>query len=421
MSALVESLSTARVAPAGLAAVRADALAALQRDGLPGPRDEAWRYANLRAFGQRRFVDGDCGAPMRALDPGTLLGGDVAARLVFVNGVHRADLSTTGRVEGLSIERYAAHPDELAGLLRADLDGDAFARLAAALAIDGVRLRVADGARIAAPVQLVFAGAPADGDVAWSLRTRIEVGAGARLALVEHHLAGAPHAHFGNAVADYDIAPGGHLDLLQLQEAADGASVIRRGTARLAAGAALVQHAVELGAQWARQDFRVRLEGAGARFESRGVFALHGRQQGETRLDVLHAAGDTACDIAWRGVADDRSRGVFRGAITVAAGADGADAQLGNKNLLLSPQAEIDTQPVLEIHADEVKAAHGATVGQLDEAALFYLRSRGLPFELARRVLVAAFCGSVLERLDPVARARVDALLAARLPQAEAA
>jgi Fe-S cluster assembly protein SufD len=120
----------------------------------------------------------------------------------------------------------------------------------------------------------------------------------------------------------------------------------------------------------------------------------------------------------WRGVADQRARGVFRGAITVAAGADGADARLSNKNLLLSAQAEIDTQPVLEIHADEVKAAHGATVGQLDQQALFYLRSRGVPASLARTLLIAGFCREALDAIpDSSLRAHVNALLDARLPQ----
>jgi Fe-S cluster assembly protein SufD len=110
---------------------------------------------------------------------------------------------------------------------------------------------------------------------------------------------------------------------------------------------------------------------------------------------------------------------VFHGAITVAAGADGADASLSNKNLLLSPNAEIDTQPVLEIHADEVKAAHGATVGQLDERALFYLRSRGLPPDAARHLLIAAFCNAVFAHLAPTSlREHVDAMIASRLLRA---
>jgi Fe-S cluster assembly protein SufD len=151
------------------------------------------------------------------------------------------------------------------------------------------------------------------------------------------------------------------------------------------------------------------------------VFALRGRQHADTHLDVRHAARNTISDVLWRGVADERARGVFHGAITVAAGADGADANLSNKNLLLSPHAEIDTQPVLEIYADEVKAAHGATVGKLDEQAMFYLRTRGLPPDAARHLLIAAFCGTALSDVaPPVLREHLSAMLASRLPSNEA-
>ena len=149
------------------------------------------------------------------------------------------------------------------------------------------------------------------------------------------------------------------------------------------------------------------------------MFALRARQHADTHLVVRHAARDTACDIAWRGVADERSRGVFHGGIGVAPGADGSDAQLSSRNLLLSPAAEIDTQPVLEIHADEVKAAHGATVGQLDDHALFYLRSRGIPLGLARQLLVAGFCRAMLEGIEPAAlRAPLESLLATSVASA---
>jgi len=175
---------------------------------------------------------------------------------------------------------------------------------------------------------------------------------------------------------------------------------------------------IEAGTAWLRHDLAVTLAGDRSRFVSRGVFALRGRQHADTRLDVRHAARDTACDIVWRGVADQRSRGVFHGAITVNPGADGSDAQLSNKNLLLSAQAEIDSQPVLEIYADEVKAAHGATVGQLDEQALFYLRSRGLSAQQARSLLTLAFCRIAFDSIENTAlREHVDALLLERLPE----
>jgi len=429
-SALLESLlgaddATLPSAAPALARARGEAAARLRRDGLPGPREERWKYTSLRALEQRRYVDGDCGAGHRAVDPSAyLLAGVDGPRVVFVNGVFRADLSDLRASPGLEIVRLGTDPLGFAAALT-DVDAlpgstDAFALLNTALATDGMLLRVAAGTRVTEPLHLVCVGAAADADVAWQLRLRIELGEGAALRVIEQHVAADAHAHFGNIVADFRLAAQARLDLVQVQDAAQGAALIRRTGARIERAAHLRMHTIELGAQLMRHELAIALSGTGARFESRGVFALHGRQHADTRMQVVHDARDTACDIAWRGVADQRARGVFHGAITVAAGADGADAQLSNKNLLLSPLAEIDTQPVLEIHADEVKAAHGATVGQLDEQALFYLRSRGLPLALARRVLVAAFCGAVLSGLDvPVLRARIDALLAARLPQAE--
>jgi Fe-S cluster assembly protein SufD len=137
----------------------------------------------------------------------------------------------------------------------------------------------------------------------------------------------------------------------------------------------------------------------------------------DTQLDVRHNARDTASNALWRGIADGRSRGVFRGAILVAEGADGSDASLSNKNLLLSGQAEIDTKPELEIYADEVKAAHGATIGQLDERSLFYLRSRGIPMAQARSLLTLAFCRAALGSLpNDALREYLGELLVAHLP-----
>ncbi|MEG3050400.1 MAG: SufD family Fe-S cluster assembly protein, partial [Thermomonas sp.] len=125
-----------------------------------------------------------------------------------------------------------------------------------------------------------------------------------------------------------------------------------------------------------------------------------GRRHVDTRLGIEHIARDTACTLGWRGIAGQRGRVVFHGGIEIRAGADGSEANLSNKNLLLSASAEIDTQPVLEIHADEVKAAHGATVGQLDANALFYLRSRGLNEAEARTLLTGAFCREIVTGID---------------------
>jgi Fe-S cluster assembly protein SufD len=336
--------------------------------------------------------------------------------------VLRADLSALVAQPGLDIGRLSQRPADLSTALHDDAPDavDAFERLNSVLALDGPLLRVEAGVQVDQPVYLVHVGATADQDIAWHLRALIELGAGASLRVIEHHVGASPNAHLGNLVARYALGARARLDLVQVQDAADAAVLVRRSEFRLQDDAVLTMHTIEVGAQTMRHDLVVDLAGRGARFVSHGVFALHGRQHADTHMVVTHDARDTACDITWRGVADQRARGIFHGAITVAQGADGADAKLSNKNLLLSPLAEIDTQPVLEIYADEVKAAHGATVGQLDERALFYLRSRGIPLDVARRILVGAFCGAMLADMrQPDLRARIDSLLAARLPQAE--
>jgi Fe-S cluster assembly protein SufD len=396
----------------------------LLRDGLPGPRDEAWKYTSLRALEQRTYASGDSDAADRPIELDALFAPvDCVARIVFVNGVFRSDLSAMHGSDGIGIARLSDRPPQskaaMEGTHPADR-GDAFSRLNEILAADGPLVSVSAGASIALPLVLVFVGAGTDADVAWNLRARIDLGDGASLKVIEHHVASTPNAHLGNLVADYSLGAGARLELVQVQDASSSATLIRRSAFRVESDAHLAMHSVEVGAQMMRHDLIVDLAGRGARFDSRGVFVLQGRQHADTHMVVTHDARDTACDIVWRGVADQRARGVFHGAITVAKGSDGADAKLSNKNLLLSPNAEIDTQPVLEIYADEVKAAHGATVGQLDERALFYLRSRGVPLDLARRILVGAFCNAVVADIEPAAlRTHIEPLLAARLPQAE--
>jgi Fe-S cluster assembly protein SufD len=422
---LADGVVGCAAAPAWLNETRAQALEQLTRDGLPGPRSEQWKYSSLRALGQRSYQRGDTAAATRPIEAGLLaLAGVDGPRLVFVNGVYRPDLSDLPQIEGLVIGNLAdtveAEPAALQAFLSRSFSdaSDAFARLNISLASDGPVIRVRAGTRIEPLISLVFVGARASADLAWQLRGIIDVGEGAALRVVEHHVGEAGQAHFGNVFSQIALRPGARLDLLQLQNAPESCSVVRRTEAVLESDAHLELRSIEAGAQWMRHDLTVSLLGDRSRLVSRGVFALRARQHADTRLDIRHSARDTACDIVWRGVADGRSRGVFHGAIAVNPGADGSDAQLSNKNLLLSESAEIDTQPVLEIHADEVKAAHGATVGQLDERALFYLRSRGLSAHEARSLLTLAFCRFAFDSIENEAlREHIDALLLERLPR----
>jgi len=427
----VESMRNAALAPlpgsgiGWLDVARRDAMQAFVAAGLPTTRNELWKYTALRALERRGFGACDDDAATRAIDESVLAFPGVAGpRLVFVNGAFRADLSRLQDLpEGLSLKplsrALAEQPEPLRfALTRREPGRDAFAALNLALASDGVVLRVAENAQIETPVHVVHLGAPADGGIAWHARNIIELAAGAHLKLIEHHAAAGEHAHLANLATEVALRERAHLDWLVVQDAASAATLLRRSDLRLHEDAQVTLHALELGGALVRHEVHIELDGDRACASTRGAFALRDRQHADTELLIEHRGRDTVSQSLWRGVADGRARGVFHGAITVHPGADGTDAQLSNKNLLLSPDAEIDTRPALEIHADEVKAAHGATVGQLDERALFYLRSRGLPAEQARMLLVRAFCAVALASVQPQAlREHCDALLLAQLPR----
>ncbi len=423
---LVASLLDAPLPPSGIAwldAARQENRAAFAAGGLPDTRVEAWKYTALRGLGQRSFANADPAAQARAVDASMLaLPGVAGVRLVFVNGAFRTDLSAFSQLPaGLSVQPLSRALQGDAEPLRFALSrhyrhiGDAFAQINAASASDGVVLRVAAYAKIDQPVQLVFVGA--DIELAWHARNVVELGEGAELDLVEHHVGSGEPAQLATFVSDIELREGARLHHVMLQNASAGMNLIRRSSLRLHARAQASLHVLELGGALVRHDLRAELIGDGAQLRTGGVFMPHGRQHIDTQLAIRHGALNTTSTSSWRGVASDRARGVFRGAIVVAPGADGSDASLSNKNLLLSPGAEIDTKPELEIYADEVKAAHGATVGQLDERSLFYLRSRGIPLAEARALLTAAFCRAVLADMPNEAlREHLSALLIAQLP-----
>jgi Fe-S cluster assembly protein SufD len=415
--------------PSGIAwldAARRENLETLAETGLPEGRNEAWKYTPLRALAQRAYAPVDAAlARAVAIDPSLFaLPGVDGARIVFVDGTFRSDLSALEAGVGVSLAPLAVALAEQPEPLRFALANryrrgaaDAFAHLNAALAVDGVVLRIAEGAHVAKPVHIVHVSSGAQTDSAWHVRVLVDVGQGARADVVEHFLSVDAASQLGTVVADVVVREGATLGMTLVQAASAATTLVRRSHVRIEANASATVHAVELGGLLVRHELTSELVGDGARFDSRGVFALNGRQHVDTQLEVRHNARDTASDALWRGIADGRSRGVFRGAIVVAEGADGSDASLSNKNLLLSGMAEIDTKPELEIYADEVKAAHGATIGQLDERSLFYLRSRGIPLVQARSLLTLAFCRAALESLpnEPL-REHLGVLLVAHLP-----
>lgn len=424
MSALLQSLAAGLDAlplrdAGGLAATRRAARDLALQNGLPSARAERWKYTSLRALERRTFV------PVTALPviDASALALPPTPRLVFANGVFAQALSdVSGLPEGVELRPLShalAHdaPQDLTFLARRfDAADDTFAQLNTALASEGVVLRVAPGIRCETPIHLVFIGTAEATDSAFAMRHLVELREAAEVALIEHHIALRDHANLANAIAHIHMKPGAGLSHLRIQHDAAAATHFLRTDAVLAREANYRRLDLELGANLSRHELNIALHGTGAKAHANGVLLGDGKRHLDTRLGIDHVARDTACLLEWRGLAAQRSRAVFHGGILIREGADGTDAKLSNKNLLLSSDAEIDTQPVLEIHADEVQAAHGATVGSLDATALFYLRSRGLPELQARSLLTAAFCRETLNVFDQEAmRAAADAALDARL------
>lgn len=425
MSALLDSFASAfetlaQREAAGLGDNRRAALADALRDGLPGPRSEAWKYTPLRALERRAFasVDADAAVDAGALD--AALAAIPYPRMVFIDGEYDPDRSGVSALVMPGIEAgplstvlRTGEPRDANFLARRYAGADAvFANINAALAEEGAVIRLDRETAGAFPLHLVFVSSGRTPDIAAHLRHFVDLRNDSHLVLVEHHVALGAHKGLSNHVLHLHLGQRARFEHVRMQREDAGASVFSRTEAVLARDASCVRLDLELGAALSRHELDVRLEGEGAKLVANGVLLADGKRHLDTRLGIEHIARDTVCELHWRGLGADRGRAVFHGGIVIREGADGSDARLSNKNLLLSANAEIDTQPVLVIHADEVQAAHGATVGQLDPTALFYLRSRGLPEAEARALLTAAFCREVLPAIDDAAlRAAVTAAL----------
>jgi Fe-S cluster assembly protein SufD len=412
----IESSAAALDGPDWLAERRGEGLEAYAAAGFPGRRDEDWKYTDLKLIARRSFSAG----VSAAFEAPELAGLD-GPQLVFVNGrlAQARGLPAAAAVVPLAQAIADGHPAcrELLGRI-ARPERHRFAALATALFSDGVLLDLADGLELEAPVQLVFL-AGGDQPALACPRVLVRAGANSRATLIEHYAAASGEA-LSLAVTEVALGPGATLQHYRLQEEASEAFHLGTLAARLERDATLVSHNLSVGARIARLDLDVELAAPGARVEMNGLYVVRDRQHVDSHTRVDHAAPRTTSDELYRGVLSGKSRAVFNGKAVVHPGAFGTDAVQANANLLLSPQAEVDTKPELEIYADDVKCAHGATTGQLDTSALFYLRSRGIDEDTARTLLTFAFADTVLARmgLAPLRR-HAEELVVGRLPEAE--
>lgn len=394
MTALLESLQTAFVdlVPSKTALDQAIAT------GLPGPRSEQWKYTSLRALSARQFA-----APSSALIELNAATTETiqaipSPRIVFVNGLFDpVNSALTLLPNGLKVQEIS--PAAAVEVSRFANAHEIFAKLNTAIADKGVHITVNGNTAIPTCIHAVFVSVKTEQHLAIHYRHSIVLGDNAKLSLIEHHISQDAHQHLSNQLCDISLQAGAELTHARIQQDDSSASHFLRTEALLQNNATYRRLDLELGAHLSRHDLQVKLLGDGASVHANGSLIASGRRHIDTRLDIQHIAKNTSCNLLWRGLATERGRAVFHGGILIEKGADGAAAHLSNKNLLLSDNAEIDTQPVLVIHADEVAASHGATVGRLDAGHLFYLRARGIPEAQAKAMLTNAFCKETLHVL----------------------
>jgi Fe-S cluster assembly protein SufD len=378
-----------------LADARRSAAARFASMRLPDVGQEDWKYTNLadvvdlsnawleRAAGQATEASGAAedivASVTNAID---------ASWIVVRDGLVDTGFPTP---EGVTIERASRSG-------RADIDGDdPLSVFNTALLRDGLRIVVTASATPPQPIGILFVDDPVNALA--QTRVVVEAGANARLQLIEYSVSSTGGRQFTNAVTEFALEPGSQVDHVRIQTRGNEHAGVNRVTASLAADAGFHHNSFDLGGSLTRNDVVANLVGGGSSVSLNGLYLASGDQHIDNHTKICHQTGPTTSNEEYRGILGGNSQCVFNGKVIVAEGADGTDSSQSNHNLLLSDRAEIDTKPELEIYAEDVKCAHGATVGQLDKTALFYLQSRGLDREQARQVLTRAFAAGTLAEL----------------------
>jgi Fe-S cluster assembly protein SufD len=394
-----------------VAALREAAAEAFKAQGFPTRRVEAWKYTDLAAVAGTAF-----GEPLTAVDDDVDLPAPqngAAARAVFVDGRFRADLSTL-RDLPFAVGSLAEALPSLEGRLGAvaqPVAANALVALNTMLFEDGLLLDVPAGVD-GGVLELLSLATESERAPAFHPRHLIRLGKDARLVLIETASGPDMARYLHNPLFEIEVAEGARLAHGRLQREASGAFQLSTVHARVAAGGTYDNFTLNAGAKLARNEIHVALTGPKAECHMNGVQLLADGQHADTTTALDHAAPDCASRQTYKTVLAGRSRGVFQGKILVRQAAQKTDGYQMNQALLLSPEAEIDSKPQLEIYADDVKCSHGATVGELDAEQIFFLRSRGIPEAQARSMLVEAFLTEAVEAVaeEPIREALTGAV-----------
>jgi Fe-S cluster assembly protein SufD len=417
---------TAATQPKWLAPVRKAGIASFADQGFPKLSDEDWRFTNVAPIAKLNFQLAKelsvNGAESKLLDEAafTKLPGH---RLVFVNGFFCAKLSSLKPVAaGVRIENLSAALAKDSALIEKHLGkyahtaSNTFAALNQAFFTDGAFIFVPAGVEVAEPVQLIYISSAKNSGEVILPRNLVITEANSKLTVVESYISTGNVAYFTNAVTEIFAGENARVEHVKLQDEAPDAFHIATIAGEFGRASNVTVHSFALGAKLSRANIRTKLAGEGLECILNGLYLTRGEQLADHHMIVEHAQPHCASHEYFNGILDDKSKGVFHGRIYVHPIAQKTDAKQTNKNLLLSDDATADTKPQLEIYADDVKCTHGATIGQLNDESIFYLRSRGIGTDTARQMLIHAFAGEIIERIkcEP-AREVIDKLVWDRL------
>ena len=391
-------------------AARKAAFGAFASRGLPHRRIEEWKYTDLRNLMKEAFSPAHPGD--RPFDRSMLdatLGASLAKleciRLVFVNGAFRKDISSLGYGHG-----KAYHFDSLSEVLaRGGFDwmkphfGDAtlgaIQALNTAMMTDGTVLRIVDGARLEKPIHLVFfadAGAPAG----ITTRNLIEAGRDAHAVILESHVGPGNTARQSNSMTEFAVKDGANVAHIKLVAEGSGATHLGAWNTHIGANATYRGYQMTSGTGLVRNEIGITFGGSGGKLDLSGCFLGRGTDHIDTTLTVDHAVPHCESRELFKGVLDDRARGIFQGKIIVRPDAQKTDGKQMAQVLMLSPDAEFDSKPELEIYADDVVCGHGSTAAEIDPDLVFYCKSRGIPEDEARALLIESFIGEAIEKVE---------------------
>lgn len=389
---------------AWLDARRAAALERANALAVPTTRDEEWRFTDLTPLTKLQFQPVATAAAVPAAAIAGYAVAEAAARLVFVDGIYAPALSQRGALPaGITVELLADALQSRAALAEpylaqlADGERDLFTALNTAFLQHGVFIHAAKNAMLQAPIHLLFV-ATRKGIAAYP-RCLIVADAGSGITVIEDYVALGEESYLTNAVTEIAVAPNASVRHIKVQR--EGSTAFHIGTCAvtLAKDARYLSHAVTFGARLSRNNLTVTQQGEGAHAQIDGIALIGGRQLADTHTLMDHARSNGSCEQSHKTIVGGAGHAVFNGKVFVREGAQQTDSSQQSRNLLLSDKARVDTKPQLEIFADDVKCAHGATVGQLDAENLFYLKSRGLPERQARNLLTYAFGAEIIDRI----------------------